>query len=100
MRLMTHHTFAKRRAQVLKPRLAFLSRPPFISLSALVCIAAALVMFPLGLVPFGPVLPSLTVLLFGLGLTARDGFLLIAAAAGQAGAIYLLMRVWSALPFG
>ena len=86
--------------KVLKPRLAFLSRPPFISLSALVCIAAALVMFPLGLVPFGPVLPSLTVLLFGLGLTARDGFLLIAAAAGQVGAIYLLMRVWSALPFG
>jgi|TARA_R110002020_G_scaffold83397_2_gene207259 hypothetical protein len=86
--------------KVLKPRLAFLSRPPFVGLSALVCIAAALVTFPLGLIPFGPVLPGLTVLLFGLGLTARDGFVLIAAGAGLAGAIYVLLRVWSALPFG
>ena len=75
-------------------------RPPFVGLSALVCIAAALVTFPLGLIPFGPVLPGLTVLLFGLGLTARDGFVLIAAGAGLAGAIYVLLRVWSALPFG
>lgn len=86
--------------KVLKPRLAFLSRTPFIGLSALVCIAAALVTFPLGLIPFGPVLPGLTVLLFGLGLTARDGFVLIAAGLGLAGAVYLLLRVWSALPFG
>ncbi len=86
--------------KVLKPRLAFLSRTPFIGLSALVCIAAALVTFPLGLIPFGPVLPGLTVLLFGLGLTARDRFVLMAAGLGLAGAIYILMRVWSALPFG
>ncbi|KCZ90657.1 exopolysaccharide biosynthesis protein [Hyphomonas johnsonii] len=85
--------------KVLKPRLAFLSQPPFIGLSALVCIAAALVTFPLGLIPFGPVLPGLTVLLFGLGLTARDGFVLVAAGAGLASAIYLLFRVWTALPF-
>jgi len=86
--------------RILKPRLAFLSGPPFIALAALVCVAAALVTFPLGLFPFGPILPGLTVLLFGLGLTARDGFVLVAAGAGLAGAVWLLLRVWSALPFG
>lgn len=86
--------------KVLKPRLPFLSHPPFIGLFALVCIAAALLMFPLGLIPFGPVLPSLAVLLFGLGLTARDGVVLIGACCGLAGAIWVLLRVWSALPFG
>ena len=86
--------------RVLKPRLAFLSGPPFVALAALVCVAAALVTFPLGLIPFGPVLPGLTVLLFGLGLTARDGFVLVAAGAGLAGAVWLLLRVWTALPFG
>mgnify|MGYP003631160608 FL=1 len=86
--------------RVLKPRLAFLSGSPFIVLAAMVCVAAALLTFPLGLFPFGPVLPGLTVLLFGLGLTARDGFVLVAAGAGLAGAIWLLLRVWSALPFG
>mgnify|MGYP003665470133 FL=1 len=86
--------------RVLKPRLAFLSGSPFIALAAMVCVAAALLTFPLGLFPFGPVLPGLTVLLFGLGLTARDGFVLVAAGAGLAGAVWLLLRVWSALPFG
>ena len=86
--------------RVLKPRLAFLSGSPFIALAAMVCVAAALLTCPLGLFPFGPVLPGLTVLLFGLGLTARDGFVLVAAGAGLAGAVWLLLRVWSALPFG
>ena len=86
--------------KVLKPRLPFLSQPPFIGLAALVCIAAALLMFPLGFLPFGPVLPSLAVLLFGLGLTARDGIVLIGAGCGLAGAVWVLLRVWSALPLG
>jgi len=79
----------------LKPRLTFLTEPPFVSLVALICIAAALVSFPLGLVPFGPVLPGLTVLLFGLALTARDGFVLVLAALGLAGSCYLVLRVWN-----
>ena len=80
---------------VLRPRLTFLTDPPFAQLIALVCIAAALVSFPLGFIPFGPVLPGLAVLLFGLGLTARDGFVLIAAAASLVGALVLLARLWS-----
>ncbi|MEM9740681.1 MAG: exopolysaccharide biosynthesis protein [Pseudomonadota bacterium] len=79
---------------VLRPRLTFLTAPPFAQLVAIICIAAALVSFPLGFVPFGPVLPGIAVLLFGLGLTARDGFVLLAAAASLLGAIFVLFRLW------
>lgn len=60
----------------------------------MICIAAALLTIPLGLVPFGPVLPGLTVFLFGLALTARDGFMLLLAAAGLVGACWLLFHLW------
>ena len=81
----------------LKPRLTFLTEPPFVQLVAIVCVAAALVSFPLGLVPFGPVLPGLTVLLFGLALTARDGFVLILAGLGLVGSGFLVIRLWERL---
>ena len=83
----------------LKPRLTFLPRSPFVQIVALACVGAALVTLPLSFVPLGPFVPSLTILLFGLAITARDGFVLVLAGASLAGAIYLLMRVWAALPF-
>lgn len=83
----------------LKPRLTFLTRSPFVQIVALACVGAALVTLPLSFVPLGPFVPSLTILLFGLAITARDGFVLVLAGASLAGAIYLLMRVWAALPF-
>lgn len=83
----------------LKPRLAFLTRSPFVQLVALACVGAALVTLPLSFVPLGPVIPSLTILLFGLAITARDGFVLILAGASLVGACYVLMRVWAVLPF-
>lgn len=87
--------YVRRIDAVLRPRLTFLTDPPFAQAIALVCIGAALVSFPLGFIPFGPVLPGLAVLLFGLGLTARDGFVLIAAALSLLGAILLLLRLWN-----
>ena len=78
----------------LKPRLAILTEPPFVQLVALVCIGAALITFPLGLIPFGPLLPSLTVLLFGLALTARDGVVLILAGAALMGSLWLMLHLW------
>ena len=83
----------------LKPRLTFLTQTPFVNLVALACVGAALVTLPLSFVPLGPVIPSLTVLLFGLAITARDGFVLVLAGASLAGACYVLMRVWAVLPF-
>ncbi|MEL6664269.1 MAG: exopolysaccharide biosynthesis protein [Pseudomonadota bacterium] len=86
--------YVRRIDAVLRPRLTFLTDPPFAQLIALVCIAAALISFPLGFIPFGPVLPGLAVLLFGLGLTARDGFFLVAAGLSLAGGVLLLIRLW------
>ncbi len=85
--------------QLLRPRLIFLTKTPFVFIVALACVAAALVTIPLSFVPLGPVLPSLTVLFFGLAITARDGFLLILAGATLGGAVYLMIRVWDILPF-
>lgn len=78
---------------LVRPRLTFLTEPPFIQLAALVCILAALVTFPLGLVPLGPLLPSLAVLLFGLALTARDGFVLILATAVFAAGVVVVVQL-------
>ncbi len=57
----------------LRPRLAFLTRPPFVSLVALCVAAAALITIPLSLIPFAPLAPGIGIVLFGLGMTARDG---------------------------
>lgn len=83
----------------LKPRLTFLTQAPFAQLVALACAGAALITFPLGFVPFGPFVPSLAILLFGLAITARDGFVIVLAGASLVGACYLLARVWAVLPF-
>lgn len=83
----------------LKPRLGFLTRPPFVNLVALACVGAALITLPLSFIPFGPVVPSLAILLFGLAITARDGFVIILAGASLVGACYVLIRVWAVLPF-
>lgn len=74
--------------KVVKPRLEFLAQPPWVMLIALLCIAAALVTFPLGLIPIAPLLPGLAVTLFGLGVTARDGVLL------SVGAIIMGVSTW------
>ena len=81
--------------RILRPRLSFLTRKPFLQLIALMCVAAALVTFPLGIVPFGPVLPGLTILIFGLGLMSRDGVVILLASAGLIGSAVLVSRLIS-----
>lgn len=76
-----------------KPRLAMITAPPFLQLIALVAIAAALITFPLGLVPFGPVLPGLAILLIGLGVTARDGVVVLLSGAAMGGSLLLITRL-------
>jgi hypothetical protein len=77
---------------VTAPRLTFLTRPPFVIGVAVVCVLASLVTFPLGLVPLGPVLPGLSILLMGIGLTARDGVFLLLSTLAMAGSILLVAR--------
>ena len=91
----TLYPYARFVDRYLKPRFVFLTDPPFVQLVALVCISAALITFPLGLLPLGPVIPGLTILLFGLALTARDGFVLILAGGLLALGCLLLLRVWT-----
>jgi hypothetical protein len=74
------------------PRLAFLTRPPFVIGVAAICVVAALVTFPLGLIPLGPVLPGISILMMGIGLTARDGVFLLISGLALGGAVVLLAR--------
>ena len=75
------------------PRLRFLTRSPFVIGVAIVCTVSALVTFPLGLIPLGPVLPGIAILLMGIGLTARDGVFLILSTLAMAGSMMLLARL-------
>lgn len=80
---------AKAVDKLLKPRLTFLSKPPFVNVVALMCILAALITFPLGLIPFAPLAPGLAVVFFGLGMVARDGLWLALGTVAMAGAFWL-----------
>jgi hypothetical protein len=44
---------------------------------SLIAIILSLTFFPLGMVPFGVLAPALIVLILGLGITARDGVLIL-----------------------
>jgi len=68
--------WAKRIDTFIRPRFTFLAAPPFVNLVALACVAAAIITIPLGFIPLAPMAPSAAIILFGLGLTARDGLLL------------------------
>lgn len=78
---------------LVKPRLIFLTAAPFVHLVGLVCVMAALITYPLGLVPLGPLLPSLAVLLLGLALTARDGVVVLLAVATLLGSVMLMVEL-------
>lgn len=85
--------WARRIDKFVKPRLSPLTTSPFLQLAAIACIGASLITFPLGLVPFGPVAPGLTLIAFGLALSARDGILLLLALVLWAASVYLLIRM-------
>lgn len=80
---------ARRIDSVLKPRLVFLSEPPFANLAGLACAIAALATFPLGLIPVAPLAPGLAIVFIGLGLFIRDGLLLLAGGVVMTGALWL-----------
>jgi hypothetical protein len=85
--------FAKTVDALLKPRLKLLSGPPFVNLIAVLCILAALITFPLGLIPLAPLAPGLAIVFFGLGMTARDGLWLLLGSAFVGGAFWLAAKV-------
>jgi hypothetical protein len=76
---------------LLRERWTFMTAAPFVNLVALCVCAAALVTFPLSLVPFAPLAPGLAIVLFGLGQTARDGLWLGFGILLTAGAFWLAL---------
>jgi hypothetical protein len=83
---------ALERSGWLETRLAFLSAPPLVNLVALAVIAAALVTLPIGLIPFAPLIPGIAIVLFSIGITARDGLWLLL------GGLLFGAALWVALP--
>lgn len=76
---------------LLRQRLELLSRPPFVNVVALCVVAAALITFPLGLVPLLPLIPGFAIVAFGLGMTARDGVWLLLGTLIVGGAFWLAL---------
>lgn len=72
----------------LRERWTFMTVPLFVNAVALCVIAAALITLPLSLIPFAPLGPGIAVVMFGLGMTVRDGVWLSAGIALTAAAFW------------
>lgn len=68
---------ARRLDAVLKPRLSTLTSAISARIVGVVCIAIAALMPPLEVVPFASSIPALAIAVFGLGLSAKDGLLVL-----------------------
>ena len=62
---------------VIHTRLPWVTSGPMQALTALLAIILSITLVPLGMVPFGVVAPAFIIGLLGLGITARDGVLII-----------------------
>ncbi|MGP1398002.1 MAG: exopolysaccharide biosynthesis protein [Inquilinaceae bacterium] len=80
--------------RLMSPRLEWLSEPPFVQGVAVICIALAATMYPLALVPFGVAVPGLAIAMLGLGLTAKDGALIVIGFALAAITGWLTAQNW------
>ena len=81
--------WARRIDRVLKPRLRFLTGPPFErGLAAIATLLAASIVF-IGFVPLAAAAPASGVLLIGLALTTNDGLVAALAFASLAGTAWL-----------
>jgi len=83
---------------LVRPRLESLAKGPFLYVVAACVVLAALITFPLSLIPFAPLAPSLAVVTFAMGMIARDGLLLGIGVAFTGGATWmatpLLVQAW------
>lgn len=70
---------------IISPRLPWASTGPAQVIVSLIAITLSLTFFPLGMVPFGVVAPAFIILLLGLGITARDGVIVLIAFGLSAG---------------
>lgn len=76
--------------KVLRPRLDWLTRPPFVYVAAVLGILVALTVPPLEVVPFGGTPSWAAIAAFGLALIAHDGVLMLVALAFAGGGLALV----------
>ncbi|MGH6735924.1 MAG: exopolysaccharide biosynthesis protein [Methyloceanibacter sp.] len=78
--------------RLLKPRLSFLTRPPFEQVIGVICLVLAIILFlP---IPLGNMPPALAICLFALAILERDG---LAALSGALVAVLSVAIVWGVL---
>ncbi|HEY8505331.1 MAG TPA: exopolysaccharide biosynthesis protein [Gemmataceae bacterium] len=92
--------WAERIGKVIRPRLSFMLRPPFLNLIALVIIGLAGLTFLLSPLPGGENVAAAAVFLFGLALTAKDGLLAFFGLAVTGAAVWLLVYLWPTIVQG
>lgn len=89
--------YIERFEKFVRPRQEWVTRKPWVYVTAGHVLLQGLLMFPLALAPWGVLIPSLAVAMLGAGLTNRDGALtLIAHAVGLAslaGGIYAVLSL-------
>lgn len=79
--------------RLLKPRLKWLTKPPWVQVAAALTILLCCSVPPLELIPFASTAPMGAIALFGLSLMARDGLLTVIAGLVSLSAIYLVYTV-------
>lgn len=85
--------WAVRIERAFKHRLVFLARRPWNYLLSTTCMLLAVTMYPLAFVPFGVLAPGSAVMFFALGLTSRDGLMILIGYLLTVAAIWL--TVWA-----
>ena len=88
--------WVKRFEKIVKARFEFLASGIMIYPIAIVCVLMAISFYPLAFVPFGVLAPGFAITMFALGLTARDGLLVMLGFLLTAVAGYI---IWSAWPY-
>lgn len=78
---------------VIRPRYKWAATDTARTLAALISVVFAITLLPLGSVPFGVVIPGLIITLIGLGITARDGLILILGFALSIGAGAIIVKL-------
>lgn len=71
-------------------RLTVMTEPPFLQLVAVCCIALAITFFPLAAFPGAVFAPAISICLLALGLSGKDGYLIVAGLMTAAAAFGLL----------
>ncbi len=76
-----------------RPRLTVLTQAPVSQVVALLCAVSGLAMIPLELLPFASSIPALAVTLAAIGMSTRDGAMVVLAGLAIAGGASVLILI-------